>query len=55
MGLDFEKVSSSRSVGVYLGVRAYSGVFLVMRWMMIKKVPGVTALWAQHSLVPKLS
>jgi hypothetical protein len=41
-----EIVGSLRSVGAFHGVWAYSGVFLVMRWMMLEKVPGVTTLLA---------
>jgi hypothetical protein len=37
-------VGSSRSVGGFHGVRACSGVFLAMRWTMLEKVLGVTAL-----------
>jgi hypothetical protein len=46
-GSRLEIVSSSRLVGVFHGVRASSGVFVAMRWMMIEKVLGVTALWDQ--------
>jgi hypothetical protein len=46
-GFRLEIVSLPRSVGVFHGVRDYSGVFLMMRWMMIKKVPGVAALWGR--------
>jgi hypothetical protein len=44
-GSRFEIVCSSRSVGDFHGVRAYSRVFLPMRWMMIEKVLRVAALW----------
>jgi hypothetical protein len=44
-GSRLEMVDSSRSVGGFHGVRACSGVFLVMRWTMLKKVPRVAALW----------
>jgi hypothetical protein len=50
-----EIVGSSRLVGGFHGVWAYSGVFLVMRWTMLEKVPGVAALWARPSLVVKPS
>jgi hypothetical protein len=50
-----EMVGSLRSVGGFHGVRAYSVVFLAMRWMMLENVPGVTALWARLSLEAKLS
>jgi hypothetical protein len=39
-----EIVSSLRLVGGFHGVRAYFGVFLAMRWLMLEKVPGVAAL-----------
>jgi hypothetical protein len=38
-------VGSPRSVGVFHGVWAYSGVFLAMRWTMLEKVLGVDDLW----------
>jgi hypothetical protein len=44
-GSRLDIVGLSRSVGVFHGVRACSGVLLAMRWMMIEKVPRVTALW----------
>jgi hypothetical protein len=50
-----EIVSSLRLVGGFHGVRAYFGVFLAMRWLMLEKVPGVGALWAQPSLVARPS
>jgi hypothetical protein len=34
-------VSSPRLVGGLHGVRAYSGVFLMMRWMILEKDPGL--------------
>jgi hypothetical protein len=37
-------VSSSTSVGVFHGVRVCSGVFLAMRCMTLKRVPGVGAV-----------
>jgi hypothetical protein len=43
-GSRLETVGSSRSLGVFHDVRAYSGVFPVMRWTMIEKVAGVAAL-----------
>jgi hypothetical protein len=43
-GSRLEIVDSSRSIGVFHGVRACSGVFLAMRWMIIEKVPRVAAL-----------
>jgi hypothetical protein len=52
-GSRLEVVDSARSVGVFYGVQAYSGVFPVMRWMMIKKVPGVTVLWGRFCFVAK--
>jgi hypothetical protein len=52
-GSRFEMVSSPGSVGGFHGVRAYSGVFLVMRWTMLKKVPRVAALWVQPDFVAK--
>jgi hypothetical protein len=39
-GSRLQMVSLPRSVGGFLYVRAYSGVFLPMRWMMLEKVPG---------------
>jgi hypothetical protein len=39
-GSKLEMVDSPRSVGGFHGVRASSGVFLAMRWMMLQKVPG---------------
>jgi hypothetical protein len=50
-----EIVDSSRSVGRFHSVWAYSVVFLAMSWMMLEKVPGVAALWAQPSLEVKPS
>jgi hypothetical protein len=29
-------------------------VFLVVRWLMLKKVPGVTTMWASFSWKPNL-
>jgi hypothetical protein len=43
-GSKLEMVSLPRSVGGFHVVRACSGVFLTMRWMMLDKVPGVAAL-----------
>jgi hypothetical protein len=40
-----EIVGWSRSVGGFHGVRACSGVFLMMRWIVIKKIPRVAAMW----------
>jgi hypothetical protein len=44
-GARLEMVGSPRSVGGFHDVQACSEVLLVMRWTMLKKVPGVTALW----------
>jgi hypothetical protein len=41
-----EIVGSSRLLGGFHGVWPCSGVFPAMRSMMIKKIPGVAALWA---------
>jgi hypothetical protein len=54
-GCRLEMVSSPRSVGGFHGVRAYSRVFLVMRWVMLEKVHQVTALQGQSSLEAKFS
>jgi hypothetical protein len=40
-----EMVGSSRSVGGLHSVQPCSRVFLTMRWMILKNVPGVSALW----------
>jgi hypothetical protein len=40
-----EMVSLPRLVGSFHVVRASSGVFLRMMWMMLEKVLGVAALW----------
>jgi hypothetical protein len=52
-GYRLEIVGSSRSVGVFHGVQACSGDFLVMRWMMIERVPGVATLWGQLCFTAK--
>jgi hypothetical protein len=44
-GSRLEMVGSLRSVGGFHGVQACSRVFLAMRWMMLDKLSGVTALW----------
>jgi hypothetical protein len=54
-GSRHDMVSSLRLVGGFHDVRTCSGVFLVMRWMMLEKVLGVTALRAQLSSKAKLS
>jgi hypothetical protein len=48
-----EIVGSSRSVRVFHGVWACSGVFLAMRWTIIEKVPGVAALWGRLCFAAK--
>jgi hypothetical protein len=48
-------VGSSRLAGGFHGIRTCSGVFLEMRWMMLKKVPRLNALWGLPSLVAKPS
>jgi hypothetical protein len=45
IGPKLEIVDSSSSVGGFHGVRACSGVFSAMRWMMIERIHGVAALW----------
>jgi hypothetical protein len=37
------------------GLLIYSGVFLAMRWTMLKKILRVTTLWGRTSLEAKLS
>jgi hypothetical protein len=46
-GSRLEIVGLLRSVRVFHGVQACSGVFLAMRWTMIEKVPRVAALWGR--------
>jgi hypothetical protein len=43
-GSILEIVSLKRSVGGFHGVRAYSGVFMVMWWMVLENVPKVAAM-----------
>jgi hypothetical protein len=50
-GYRLKIVGSSRLVGVFYDVWAYSGVFLAMRLTMTEKVPGVAALWGQLCFV----
>jgi hypothetical protein len=52
-GSRLETISSSRSVGVFHVVWACPRVFPVMRWMMIEKVPRVTALWGRLCFAAK--
>jgi hypothetical protein len=53
-GSRHEIVGLSRSIGVFDSVWAYSGVLPVMRWVMIEKVSGITALWAGFALLLSL-
>jgi hypothetical protein len=48
-------VGSSRLAGGFHGIQTCSRVFLEMRWMMLKKVPRLDALWGLPSLVAKPS
>jgi hypothetical protein len=50
---NYKLIISPRSVGGFHGVRAYSGVLLAMRWTILEKVPGVTALWDWLSFTAK--
>jgi hypothetical protein len=53
-GSRLEIVNSSKSVGIFHDVRACSGDFLVMRWMMIEKVPGSLPCGASFALLLSL-
>jgi hypothetical protein len=44
-GSKYEMVGSPGSVGGFHGARVRSRVLWVMRWTMLKKVPGVATLW----------
>jgi hypothetical protein len=52
-GSRYEIVGSSKSVGSFHSVHACSGVFLVMWWSMLEKVPGVTILWGWPCFIAK--
>jgi hypothetical protein len=54
-GSKLEKISLLRSVGGFHGVQVCSGVFLVMRWMMLEKVLVVAALRGWLCFVAKSS
>jgi hypothetical protein len=44
-GPRLEMVGSPRLVRSFHGVRACSGVFMVMRWTVLEKVSEIDALW----------
>jgi hypothetical protein len=48
-GSSLEIVGWPRLVGGLHSVRAYSGVFTMMRWTVLEKVPEVVALWASFA------
>jgi hypothetical protein len=52
-GSSLEIVGWPRSIEVFHIVRAYSGVFIVMRWLVLQKVLELTALWSQLCFTAK--
>jgi hypothetical protein len=52
-GSSLEIVGWPRLVGGLHSVRAYSGVFTMMRWTVLEKVPKVVALWGQLCFIAK--
>jgi hypothetical protein len=52
-GSSLEIVSLKRSVGCFHGVRAYSGVFMVMWWTVLENVPNVAAMWGRLCFTAK--
>jgi hypothetical protein len=52
-GFSLEIVGLSRLVGGFHDVRACSGVFIVMRWMVLEKVLEVATLWGRLCFTAK--
>jgi hypothetical protein len=52
-GSRLEMIDSPKSVGGFHGVRTCSGVFMVMRWMVLEKVPEIAALWGRLGFTAK--
>jgi hypothetical protein len=52
-GSSLEIVDWLRSVGGFHGVQACSGVLMVMRWLVLEKVPEIAALWGQLCFTAK--
>jgi hypothetical protein len=52
-GSSLEIVGWPRSAGGFHSVWACSGVFTVMRWIVLEKVPEVTTLWGQLCFIAK--
>jgi hypothetical protein len=48
-GSSLEIVGWPSLVGVFHGVQACYGVFMVMRWTVLEKVPEVATLWGSFA------